>query len=99
MRLSPLLAPPLTPFAREQAARALATARIGYRMARQYAARGWDGDTGRAAWCADHANYLRATAAAIRAGALHDTAAHGWPYLLPRPALPPAPDGHRPFLP
>lgn len=95
MHPHPLLAPPLTPFTRERAARALGQARVGYRMARQYAAQG---RPDLAAWCMTHADYLRATGRAIRAGALHDTATHGWPYLIPQPQLPPVPDNtHLPF--
>ena len=99
MRPSPLLAPSLTPHAREQAARALREARGGLRFARHYLARSRPGDSTAAAWWMADAAYLRATAAAIRAGALHDTATHGWPYLAPQPALPPVPDRtHAPFL-
>lgn len=99
MRPHPLLAPPLTPYAREQAARALREARGGLRFARRHLARSRPGDSTAAAWWMTDAAYLRATAHAIRCGALHDTATHGWPYLAPQPVLPPVPnDTHAPFL-
>ena len=95
MRLHPLLFPPMSPAARVHVGRALREARIGWSLARRYAVRG---RADLAEWCAAQAEYLHSTARAIRAGALHDTAAHGWPYLVPQPQLPPVPDAtHVPF--